>query len=560
MMDFSAAGIRELMLDLVAIPSVSGSEGENAVARRIHTLLAAEPYFLAHPERVRFIPTEQQGLRREAVMAFVPADSPTPRTLLLTGHHDVVDTDVCGDCASLAYDPVAYTARMKDRTMPGDAQTDLASGNYLFGRGTMDMKAGLALHMAYLAHRARHSLAFADDPSTALPLGINLLFLSVPDEEANSVGMRGALPALVDFLEQHQLECVAAFTGEPAFWSSGPAPYRIYYTGTTGKMMPFFYCVGREAHVGYYYDGVNAATLAAHVTCAMDGNPAFIEGSGGETLCPPTCLKLEDRRNVYSVTLAERAVAYFNLLTMSQTPAAVLEACRDVAAQALQATLDRIRASGDMYGKATGLGSPVPDWSSRVLSYAELHQQTVLSLGADVVAMELDKVLRALPEQTDQRVQSLAVLDRLVSLSNLKGPAIVVGFVPPYYPPRLNTRATQPERHLLRIMEQVVQLAQDKCGQVRLVECFGGITDLSFLGFSGTPEELDALSTNMPGWGQVYDIPVEALLRLNVPVANMGPSGKDAHKDTERLECAYSFAIAPGLLETAVQELERGTA
>ena len=555
MMEFSAAGLRDLLLDLAAVPSVSGSSFENLVARRIHGHLAAAPYFQAHPEHLRLFPVETTGLRREAVLAFVPADKPTSRTLLLTGHHDVVDTDVCGDLADLAYDPVAYTARMTERDLPDDARRDLASGNYLFGRGTMDMKAGLALHMLYLLHRAHHSQAFAAADGSG-PLGINLLFLSVPDEEANSVGMRGALPELVNFLASHELVCVAAFTGEPAFWSSGPEPYRIYYTGTTGKIMPVFYCVGREAHVGYYFDGVNAAALAARVTCLMDGNPAFMEGTGGETLCPPTCLKLADRRGVYSVTLAERAVAYFNILTMSQSPATMLAACLNVAETALAETLRHIHDAGEAYGRATGLGNPVPQWTPQVLTYAALRQLAVDAMGESTVAAELETALEALPATTDQRDQSLAVFDRLLALSSLKGPAIIVGFVPPYYPPRLNTRATAHERELRDIMERLVTEVAETCGQVRLIECFGGITDLSFLGFSGNPDDLQTLSRNMPGWGTVYDLPIEALLRLDVPVANMGPAGKDAHKDTERLECSYSFETAPTLLHKAVQELE----
>ena len=57
---------------------------------------------------------------------------------------------------------------------------DLKSGDYLFGRGTMDMKMGLALHL--------HLLEIAS--SEKWP--INLMLLTVPDEEVNSAGMRAA--------------------------------------------------------------------------------------------------------------------------------------------------------------------------------------------------------------------------------------------------------------------------------------------------------------------------------------------------------------------------------
>ena len=48
---------------------------------------------------------------------------------------------------------------------------------------------------------------------------------------------------------------------------------------------------------------------------------------------------------------------------------------------------------------------------------------------------------------------------------------------------------------------------------------------------------------------------MDDLLSLDVPIASVGPSGKDAHKDTERLELEYSFGVAPKMLERVVREL-----
>jgi uncharacterized protein YqhQ len=100
---------------------------------------------------------EQGGLERLAVLAFVRAGKETARTVLLNGHFDVVDTDVCGDLAEAAFDADTYTRRVAERDIPAEAREDLATGNWLFGRGVMDMKSGLALHMAYLAHMARQT-------------------------------------------------------------------------------------------------------------------------------------------------------------------------------------------------------------------------------------------------------------------------------------------------------------------------------------------------------------------------------------------------------------------
>lgn len=550
MLEFTREGMLELTKALVRIRSVSHTKGENEAADAIYDMLSGEEYFQDHPDFLRFLSVENGGLARRAVLAFVEAGVPSSRTVLLNGHFDVVDTDVCGDLADLAFDADSYTAAMSERDMPEDAREDLASGNWLFGRGVMDMKAGIALYMTYLAHMARHR----DE------LKVNLLFLAVPDEEGSSAGMRGSLSGLCAFVKEHGLDLVAALSGEPAFWTSKTTaesrPHRILFTGTTGKIMPLFFCVGREAHVGYSFDGVNAAAIAARVVCLMDCCPELMDGTGEDTLTPPVCLKLKDLRDTYSVTLPERAVAYFNVLSVSRSPLDMLEVCRRIARQALEETLDGIRKAGRRFQTLAGRAdTPVPAWEPRVFTVRELMESLAGEDGVEKVKGRLCSYAASLPEGMDEREKGLAVLDHLVSLVNLKGPAVVVGFLPPYYPQRLNLRATKKERRLRAVMEGVCADLEKSVGNVSLVECFSGIMDLSYMGFQGKPDELKTLADNMPGWGEVFSLAMDDLLSLDVPIASVGPSGKDAHKDTERLELDYSFNVAPKMLERVVREL-----
>ena len=539
---FDAEGILRLTRELVSIPSVTGSGRENDAAAFIHDFFRETAYFRDHPECLMIFPVEKTGQKRLAVLAFLRAGCDTEATILLNGHFDVVDTDVCGDLSGCAFLADEYTRRLTDRRLPEDADGDLRSGNWLFGRGVMDMKCGLAMHMAYMEHMA----------SMRNEMRSNLLFLAVPDEEGDSAGMRGALPVLSSFIARHSLDVRAALSGEPAFWGAGSAQgvgERIFFTGTTGKIMPMFFCIGREAHAGFCFDGLNAAAIAAEVVSLMEGSPAFLDGVGNEVMPPPVCLKMKDLRDTYSVTLPEKAVAYFNVLTVTHSPRDVLEMCRDIAAQALDAVIRRQKLNARAYAERAGGGIRIREWNGRVLDVEAVVRMT------DHCRDEREKFIDGLPEEMDAREKGIAIVNRMAELANIKGPAVITGFLPPYYPHRINRRETDKERRLRAVMERLCAQAESAAGNVKLVECFTGIMDLSYMGFQGSRDELLALAENMPGWGRIFSLPMDDLLSLDVPIASIGPAGKDAHKDTERLELGFSLHTAPAMLERAVEML-----
>ena len=80
---------------------------------------------------------------------------------------------------------------------------------------------------------------------------------------------------------------------------------------------------------------------------------------------------------------------------------------------------------------------------------------------------------------------------------------------------------------------------------IQLKKFYPYISDLSYATAPQDVDALDSLRNNMPGFGKKYYLPLEAMQELNLPVVNIGPFGKDAHKFTERVEKNYSFVVAP---------------
>jgi arginine utilization protein RocB len=536
--------IYALMLDLVRIGSFSATAGEKICADRICEHLAPLAAFRKNPGDLRQIPVPGSPHGSAAVVALVRAEPPTNRTLILEGHFDVVDIEVYGPLKDVALDPETCTKRMGEMPLPEEAKKDLESGNYLFGRGVMDMKFGLAMAMCLLAEAS-------GNPGT---FGVNLMLVAVPDEENNSAGMRAAASELAN-LQEKGLDLVGCIMVEPSDPGYTGGNGRVVSFGTVGKIMPFVLVMGKEAHGSEYFDGINANLVMAHLNLLLEGNPDLADVGGTEHYPPMACLKQKDLREAYSITLPERAYAYYSLITIQQTPESLLEKVDAAAAEALKKTAENLDRHKRGFAERAGLPAWPPTPLGRVLHYENLLETAKTVFRGDLEA-HLDKFLSGLPASMDEREKGIALVNEVLTLSGEKGPLAVTGFMPPFYPHRTNFRLTEKERDFAAVGEAIVEEARERFGEIlHRNEHFGGISDLSYLGFQGKPEELESLRRNMPGWGSLYSLPVEDLVRLDIPALNIGPSGKDAHKMTERLEMGYSLKVAPELLRSAVMRV-----
>jgi arginine utilization protein RocB len=449
------------------------------------------------------------------------------------GHFDVVDTDVCGSLRPWAFDPAEYTKRVGGIDLSEDVRKDLDSGNYLFGRGVADMKTGLALNICLLEDYAARKEKPEFETLESGELEFNVLLLAVPDEEGDSAGMRGAIPFLARLKEEEALDFLVCIDTEPVFEVNSPA---LYY-GTIGKIMPMYFCVGKESHGGEYYEGLNSTLVASYLNISLDGGKDTIETLGSETFQPQCCLRMRDLRTRYAVTLPERTFLYYNCLTIKKTPAAVLAEMKGKAESAMSSALSHV-------GRT--------DWTPRVLTVDE-----ALRNAAEVLGGREKLFAELLPRvgAKDERERNVEFLSLALDAAGEKGPLVVVGFVPPFYPPRRNRGESEHERAVRHAASVVGEDLKCRGFNLKEVEIFQGITDLSFTGFQGKTEELASLAANMPLWGRGYDLPLSELQKIDIPCVVLGPIGKDSHKITERVELDYSFNVLPSILRQFIESI-----
>ncbi len=548
MSDHSKQALYRLLLDLASIPSVSpSSENENRIAGFIHSSFLDLPYFREHPEDLRLLPLEGDPLGRHLVFAMVRSSVETPDTVVLMGHMDVVGTEACGSLAPWAFQPEEYTRRIAGADISEDARKDLETGEWLFGRGLADMKSGVAAGMDLLIEAARNRCKY----------NANVAVLFVPDEENNSSGMLSASSCLARFQKEEGLRYLACIDLEPTF-ATGDEARPTIYLGSIGKINPFFFCAGKETHVGEYYEGFCAAPIISRINLMLDGNPEYADTLFGKAYPPFGCMRQMDLRREYSATIMTRAFAFYSYLTATRLPGQILSLMNGIAMEALRSAIDQNAANASAFADMGGSCSSSRKWVPTVLTFGELSGRAKEILG-EGYEQYIDETLGSAPKGADERVRAAVLVEAMVGLCGIPGPMVVTGFLPPWYPHRANLGATHGENIMEKAASETALEMESRFEEtLEIRPFFEGVSDLSYCGFQGDSSEMDIFAGNMPGWGRTYRLPTEALADLDIPVLNLGAVGKDAHKNTERIHLPYMMNVFPGILRFLVERIIAG--
>src|SRR5699024_8188001 len=141
--------------ELVGIKSEVNTDGERAVAEVVYDRLKKHPYFKANPDQLVMEKTINDERERYNVMAYVKgAKRESDRTVVLMGHMDTVGVDDFGAHHELAFKPDEWKAHLKSEKLPEAVQVQVASDDWMFGRGVLDMKSGTASNIHLLTHYA----------------------------------------------------------------------------------------------------------------------------------------------------------------------------------------------------------------------------------------------------------------------------------------------------------------------------------------------------------------------------------------------------------------------
>ncbi len=475
---------RELALMMTRWPSVTGSDSEATFP----THLAQHLNF----DRSWTIPIPEDSSRRSNLFALKRGRS--DRTIVLTGHFDVVSVQDYGNLQRVAFEPeqllAASIARLKRTSENPLALRDFESGDFLPGRGLLDMKAGLAAGLAAMEHYDGE---------------LTLLFIAVSDEEEKSAGARAAIPMLREIAKDQDLQIELVINLDAIADSGDGSTGRVVTYGSIGKQLLSALVIGKQTHAGYPQNGVNAAYVLSELVSEIELSPELSETTGDEVAAPPATLFAKDLKQGYNVTTPHMAYGYWNTMQHRRSGAEVLDIAMQLAARA-------IKRAADKTGHAIAL--------RRVADFEPVRN------------LKLDPSI-SLPDQTLAAMLELA--------KQVDGPTVIMGFGSIPYPAVLLRDLT---------LRNTISKAVRAHG-LGEVSYFAGISDVSFFGEASG--DLSIVAANTPIWGTGFVMPEPG----GFPTINIGPWGRDYHTWLERVHAPYAFEVLPQVLLSVIEAVEK---
>ena len=494
-------------------------------------------YFKTHRDNYGRFQIPGDTYERSVIWAL--ADCHAEKTVILFGHHDAVGTSVYGEINALDCENVK--AQLKTQlnlsTAAGsDFEKDLCSEEWIFGRGSCDMKAGIAINLDQLRQVTQnHS-------------GVNLLFLSVPDEENQSLGMRCASSLLLKLKEKFKLQYELAILTEPHSRIT-PETFTVS-SGSVGKMMPIIVSKGIPSHSGIAYSGLNSVSIAMEVIKAIELNTEM-----GDSICkkmtpPPAFLSFKTIKDAYDVTTPEYAVGYFNWLYLKENLAGKFEQLKELCKWSVEDAINQFNYSYNEFLRKQAMPSyqDCMNFDFEILLYDELVEKVMTQC-----PMNFDHFYQAEkdahPELNSQDFTANIIM-KLMDRLKVNYPMVVIGLLPPFYPV-VDSSCYYEDVLKAPLTERLNQMNLElSCDRY-----FMGISDMSYI--KKMKHDPSQIMKHMPLYDRAYQINFDEIEALDIDVIHIGPWGKDLHQKTERVYVKDVVEVVPNLIACILEQISK---
>lgn len=530
--------IKDILYKLVSVQSDTGTKKEIDMAECIFNIIKEQEYFKNNPELCgRFF--NNDFLNRPAVWAL--RKGKTNKTIVLTGHYDAVEIESFGTLKEYALKPDELKEKLKSKSInvPEDVQKDLQSNDWYFGRGICDMKAGIAINMDAVFSNIN------DD--------VNVLFVAVHDEENLSAGMRQSTKLLCELKEKYNLDYKLIIITEP----HGRKKDDIFKIslGTVGKIMPLIVAKGKIAHSSDVMEGLNSTAIMSQIISNIELNPDLCSTDKSMTSPPPTVLYARDMKETYDVSIPEYSAVFLNYQFLkNKTPYDILDEVKNICKKSMETVIERYNCAYDTLNEHYSLkGNNKRSFNTLVYTLEEIEKiaEKNNSKYADMKNEFYEKMNNKVRNnEISIHDAGIQIVKKVIELSLITEPVIVIGIIPPYYPATNNS-----------YLDNNNELYED-CIEKSLCESYGlklekesyfmGICDGSYTSCTDRKSEEEVMS-NMVTSKEIYEIPFDYIEKISAPFIVLGPWGKEYHTITERIYMPDVEKTVPDLIRLLIK-------
>ena len=524
----------DLLKKLTAVQSDTGTSLEKDVEEYVHNFLKELPYFKLN-DTFGLSPISSDVNERAVVWSLVKGTGRD--TIVLLNHHDVVDSDDYGAFQKYAYNPELLKEELKTISHTEDVTDDLLSDDWLFGRGTADMKGGLAIQLNIIKKYSQLE-----------GFNGNLLFLSVPDEESLSAGMRHGAKLIVELMKKYDLKYKLLINSEPHEREQGD--YTIY-DSSVGKTMATVYVQGKKTHIGKIFEGLNPSLILSRIVMNTELNSELCDIDLKEISPPPSWSFVRDFKNSYDASVPEAAGGYVSFLTLKKSPKDILDNLKAICTKSFIETNDYlVREFEKLYPKSID----VPTYMPNVKLYEELlaDARVMDNVLTEKVLEENFSKIKSLMSKNEITMpeSNFIIIKALLEIAAYNIPTVVIALSPPYYP---HVSSQKNDEHI-EVIDEILKITEGL--GIKRLHYFMGISDLSYVGLQNGGEIIPYVAPNMPLWrDDFYTIPFEDMEAVSMATVIVGPWGKDLHKMTERIYIPDLVKHTPLLIERLIESL-----
>jgi arginine utilization protein RocB len=539
--------IEDILYKYVKVKSDTNTRLERDIEPFLMNFFSNIDYFKNHPEHYGTYKIQNDPLDRSVCWGMVKGNGDD--TVVLIHHNDVVGIEDFGTLKPFAHSPLELEEelmKIKDVLQP-DARADLESGDFIFGRGTADMKGGGSIQLALLKRYSKLN-----------NLRGNILLISVPDEENLSAGMMSAILLLKELKEKYSLNYLMMINSEPHERVNNDVG--VLSEGSVGKMLPFFYVKGFLSHVGKIFEGFNPVSILSEIVRKTELNLELSDFIEDEASPPPTWLYFKERKFHYDVSLPPSAAGCLSILTLNREPASMLESLREICNEAFSALIESMNVKYKIFRERMKKPfEPLP-WQAKVVTFKELYDEAYEAYG-DTFKHRYHEVLIDIENKIQAGELSMIesnfyLVEAVYEYINDLSPRVVIGLAPPYYPNVANMYIDNISSKAKNLSKDIMDYTLKHFNQQYSREYFfTGISDLSYTSIKNSKVIQKTLEGSMPLFGTLYNIPIEDIEGISMPCINIGPWGKEYHKLTERVYKEDLFHRTPEILHFAISTL-----